>query len=96
MSQRRRVRELESQSRLPNILWAVLLIGGGITTLSCCLFGTANFKLHCVQVISLTLLLALALVAIADIDRPFQGSVHVNPSGFERARYTLQETAPTP
>jgi hypothetical protein len=65
-----------------------------ITTLSSCLFGTENFKLHCVQVISLTLLLSLALVAIGDIDRPFQGAVRVMPVGFERARATFAEFPP--
>ena len=91
MTEHRRLRELQSQTQLPAILWMVLLFGGVITTLSSCLFGTDNFKLHCVQVVSLTLLLSLALVAIADIDRPYQGAVHVNPTGFERARATFAE-----
>ena len=91
MTEHRRLRELQSQTHLPGILWMVLLLGGIITTLSSCLFGTDNFKLHCVQVFSLTLLLSLALVAVADIDRPYQGAVHVNPTGFERARATFAE-----
>jgi len=91
MTEHRRLRELQSQTQLPDILWGVLLVGGIITIMSSCLFGTENFKLHCVQVFSLTLLLSLALVAIADIDRPFQGAVHVNPRGFERARATFRE-----
>jgi len=91
MTEHRRMRELQSGTKLPPILWMVLIVGGIITTLSSCLFGTENFKLHCVQVISLTLLLSLALVAIADIDRPFQGAVHVNPTGFERARSTFAQ-----
>jgi hypothetical protein len=85
------MRELQSRTQLPPILWMVLLLGGVITTMSSCLFGTENFKLHCVQVVSLTFLLSLALVAIADIDRPFQGAVHVTPIGFERARATFTE-----
>jgi hypothetical protein len=89
MTEHRRMRELQSQTQLPGILWMVLILGGIITTLSSCLFGTDNFILHCVQVFSLTLLLSLALVAIADIDRPFQGAVHVTPIGFERARATF-------
>jgi hypothetical protein len=91
MTEHRRLRELQSQTQLPAILWMVLLLGGIITTLSSCLFGTDNFKLHFVQVFSLTLLLSLALVAIADIDRPYQGAVHVSPKGFERARTTFSE-----
>jgi hypothetical protein len=94
MTEHRRVRELQSETQLPDILWMVLIIGGGITTLSSCLFGTDNFKLHAVQVFFLTLLLSLALVAIADIDRPFQGSVRVAPLGFARARATFAEFPP--
>jgi Protein of unknown function (DUF4239) len=91
MTEHRRIRQLESQFRLPGILWMVLLIGGALTTLSSCLFGTENFKLHMLQVFSITLLLSLALLAIADIDRPFQGVVHVAPRGFERARSTFSD-----
>jgi hypothetical protein len=91
MTEHRRVRELQSQTKLPTMLWMVLLVGGVITILSSCLFGTENFALHCVQVFSLTLLLSLALVAIADMDRPFSGSVHVSPLGFERARGTFAQ-----
>jgi Protein of unknown function (DUF4239) len=91
MTEHRRLRQLESESKLPAILWIVLILGGGVTIISSCLFGTNNFTLHAVQVISLTLLLSLALVAIADIDRPFQGTVHVLPQGFERARATFAQ-----
>ena len=69
----------------------VLIAGGAITMLSATLFGTENFVLHCVQVVSLALLLSLTLVAIADIDRPFQGTVRVYPLGFERARATFAQ-----
>jgi hypothetical protein len=92
MTESRRLRELQSKSKLPGILWTVLIVGGVLTTMSSCLFGTDNFKLHAIQVFSLSLLLALALVAIADIDRPFRGAVHVNPLGFERARDTFAES----
>jgi hypothetical protein len=91
MTEHRRLRQLQSQSKLPAILWIVLIVGGIITMLSSCMFGIDNFILHAMQVVSLTLLLSLILVAIADIDRPFQGVVHVHPSGFERARQTFAQ-----
>jgi hypothetical protein len=94
MTEYRRLRELQSKSKLPAILWTVLIIGGVITIMSSCLFGTDNFKLHAIQVCSLSLLLALALVAIADIDRPFRGAVHVRPMGFQHARDTFSEYKP--
>ena len=86
MTESRRLRELQSKSKLPGILWTVRIVGGVLTTMSSCLFGTGNCKLHAIQVFSLSLLLALALVAIADIDRPFRGAVRIGPAGFEHAR----------
>jgi hypothetical protein len=92
MTEYRRLRELQSKSKLPGVLWTVLIVGGVLTTMSSCLFGTDNFKLHAIQVFSLSFLLALALVAIADIDRPFRGAVRVNPAGFEHARDSFAES----
>lgn len=91
MTQHRRVRQVESQTTLPRVLWAVLIVGAAITIMSCCLFGSDNSALHLTQIIALAVMLSLVLVAIADINRPFQGAVHVRPTGFELARQTFQD-----
>ena len=96
MTEHRRQRQIQVFSDLPDILWTVLIAGAAVTIISACLFGSADFTLHMVQVGALSLMLALNLVAIADINRPFQGSVHVSPIGFERARITLRELAKDP
>jgi Protein of unknown function (DUF4239) len=90
LTEHRRLRELESKSGLPTVLWWVLTLGAIITIASACLFGTKSFPLHMLQVFGLSFLIALCLVAIAEIDRPFQGSVHVKPEAFIRARDVLQ------
>ncbi|MGI8958842.1 MAG: DUF4239 domain-containing protein [Bryobacteraceae bacterium] len=90
MTEHRRLRQLEVISDFPGILWSVLIAGAVVTIVSACLFGAANLKLHFIQVGALSLLVALILAAIADINRPFQGSVHVLPLGFESARDTLE------
>jgi hypothetical protein len=87
MTEHRRIRLLQSRKRLPGLLWAVLILGGVITVMSTCLFGVQNFRLHLVQVTAITLLLSLMLVAIAEVDRPYQGNVRVAPEGF---RYALE------
>jgi hypothetical protein len=43
------------------------------------------------QVFSFSLLIALVLVAIADINRPFQGSVHVSDAAFHRAQQNMDD-----
>jgi hypothetical protein len=91
MTQHRRIRELQSRTSLPAILWTILIVGGVVTVGSSCLFATENFKLHLILVVSLSLMVTLALVATADIDRSYQGSVHVDPDAFRLARETFQQ-----
>ena len=84
---------MESRERLPGILWAVLIAGGLITVAASCFFGVPNFRFHLVQVVMLTFLISLVLVAIANIDRPYQGFVKVAPEGFNFAYRTLHNEA---
>ncbi|HUO36032.1 MAG TPA: hypothetical protein VMU43_13655 [Candidatus Acidoferrum sp.] len=91
MTRFRRVRHLEDASQLPTILWVVMIFGGLLTVLFTSLFGCESFWLHLVQVLALTSLICLILLAIADIDRPFRGSVHVEPTGFLRAIQTFSD-----
>jgi len=90
LTEHRRTRLLQSASRLPNILWYVLLVGGTLTIVSSCTFGSASVALHGLQVFAFSLLISLALVAIADINRPFQGFVHVSDFAFQRALENMQ------
>ena len=89
LTEHRRIRILESSSAMPTILWTVLVIGGVITIVSSCLIGSENVALHFALICALSLLISLALIAIGDIDRPFQGSVHVTSSAFGRAQETM-------
>ena len=96
VSEHRRVRQMESQSHLPPVLWLMLIVGGGITIMSACLFGSEYPALHMLQVIMLALLLSLCLVAIADINLPFRGVVRVEPTGFYNAQHMFQKFAEAP
>ena len=91
MTEYRRLRQLQVVSYLPNILWLVLVVGATVTIVSACLFGTPDLKLHLIQVMMLALMISSVLVAIGDINRPFQGSVHVDTTSFERARSTIAD-----
>ena len=89
MTQHRRIRIMQSREMLPPILWTVLIAGGVITVAAACFFGVPNFRFHLLQVIVLSFLISLVLVAIADIDRPYQGDVKVSPTGFQFALETF-------
>ena len=89
MTEHRRIRMLQSRRSLPRILWAVLIVGGIVTVGTGCFFGVDNLRLHAIHTVALTLLVSLMLIAIADIDSPFQGVVHVSPDGFRLALETM-------
>jgi hypothetical protein len=91
LTQYRRTRLLQAGTRLPGIFWWVLLVGGALTVASVAMFGSRNPRLHAFQVFSLTLLITLAMLAIADLDRPFAGAVHIDSYPFERARENMDE-----
>lgn len=82
LTEYRRIRIMQSREGLPAILWAVLIVGGVITVAAACFFGVPSFHFHVLQVAILSFLISLVLVAIADIDRPYQGNVYVQPAGF--------------
>jgi hypothetical protein len=89
LTEHRRTRLLQSAYRLPTIFWAVLIVGGFLTIASAALFGSANPRLHSLQVFSFTLLITLVLLAIADVNLPFRGWVHINNYAFQRAQQNM-------
>jgi len=90
LTSHRRTRLLQSVSKLPTIFWGVLMVGGILTIISVSMFGSANRRLHMLQVFSLTLLVTLVMLAISDVNRPFQGWVHVTDFAFQRAQRNMQ------
>ena len=90
LSQRRLTRIRHSKSRLPNVLWWVLLVGGALTIICLCTLGYNSVKLQSLEVFCFSLLISLSLVAVASIHRPFYGLVHVTDYSFEQARRSMQ------
>jgi hypothetical protein len=91
LTEHRRTRLLQSGYRLPTIFWGVLIIGAFLTIASASMFGSGNAILHTIQVFSFTLLITLVLLAIADVNRPFSGWVHVSNYAFVRAQENMND-----
>jgi Protein of unknown function (DUF4239) len=91
LTQHRRTRLLDSKYELPGIFWCVLLVGGVLTIVSVSIFGSRQPRIHMLQVLSLTLLITLVMLTIADIDKPYRGWVHVSDYAFRRALETMRE-----
>ena len=91
LTQHRRTRLLQSVSQLPAIFWTVLVVGGILTFVSASMFASAKPTMHTFLVFSTTLLVTLVMLAIADVDRPFRGWVHVSNYAFVRAQQYMHE-----
>jgi len=90
LTQHRQTRLLQSTTRLPTVLWCVLLVGGALTIASACTFGLENWKLQALQIFALSFLLSVALVAISDIHRPFHGLIRVGDRAFQKAEQGMR------
>ena len=55
------------------------------------MFGSENARLHALQVFSFTMLITLVLLAIADVNLPFRGWVHVSNYAFVRALENMKD-----
>ena len=91
LTQHRRARLMDGVYELPGIFWCVLMTGGVLTIISVSIFGARQLRMHILQVMSLTLLITLVMLAIADLDKPFQGWVRVSDYAFHRALETMRE-----
>jgi hypothetical protein len=55
------------------------------------MFGSASPRIHTMQVFSITLLVTLVMLSIADVDRPFKGWVHISDYPFRRSQMTMHD-----
>jgi hypothetical protein len=91
LSQHRGIRILQSSDSLAPILWAVLIAGAIVTVVAACFFGVPDFRFHLLQVMVLSFLISLVLVAISAVERPYQGAVRVRPDGLLYVLRTMEQ-----
>jgi hypothetical protein len=90
LAERRNVRDQQRSNGIPLLLWTLLIVGAGATIVTSCVLGNDKRWVHYCQVGALTFVIVTALCAIADLARPYEGSVAVDPSGFVQARELMK------
>jgi hypothetical protein len=85
LAERRNMREQQRSNQMPALLWVLLVLGGAATIGSSCLLGNDKRWLHYCQVGALTFVVVTSLASIADLARPYEGAVAVEPSSFVRS-----------
>jgi hypothetical protein len=90
---RRDARIQDYDGHLPPMMWSVLLFGAFFVIASSCLLGNEKQGIHCFHVISLTVLISVMLLAISDLDRPFDGATSVSPQAFRTVLAEIGQTS---
>lgn len=88
----RRYRLLESQSSLPDILYAVLIFGAIITVGFASVFAADDFWPHALKACVLAAMISFMLFTVWSLDQPFKGHVHIDPTPFERTIELIEQT----
>jgi hypothetical protein len=85
LGDQRRLRLLSSQSGgIPWVIWAVLLGAGAITIGFSFLFGTKNTAAQVLMTAGLAMTIALVLLSILALEKPFAGIIRIEPDAFHQ------------
>lgn len=91
LAEARQERVQTARFALPPLLWVAVLFGGLIVIGFSYLFGTPSAFAASLMVAALAGIIAVTIVAIAALDRPFDGAVHILPDAFEQLDTLFQE-----
>ncbi|MFJ5234576.1 DUF4239 domain-containing protein [Kitasatospora sp. NPDC088391] len=80
---KRRARLNMIADSVPPLLWAALIAGAVVTIAFTFLFGLSNTWAHLAMVLSLAGLIGLSLIAVKEMNYPFDGANSVRPTAFE-------------
>lgn len=68
---------------VPDVVWAVVLLGGALTIVTSFCFQLNEFKLHLLLSSALAAMIGLLVFLVAAFDRPYRGSVSIDPTAYE-------------
>jgi hypothetical protein len=89
----RRSRILAAGDHLPDIVWQILLIAGGIAVVYTYLFGAHSLAIHLSITGLIAATIALVFVLIIAPDYPFRGDVSVGDDAFLGVQATALDEA---
>ncbi len=82
MTEARQSRLIASQGNVPNVVWLVLFGGAVVTVVFTFFFGTRNLQVQVMMAGLLALVVFSELWTVVAIERPFTGTVKVEPTAL--------------
>jgi len=68
---------------VPDVVWIVILLGGALTIATSFCFQLNEFKVHLLLSSGLAAMIGLLVFLVAAFDRPYRGTVSINPTAYE-------------
>jgi hypothetical protein len=81
----RRMRLEAMLTRLPGLLWGVVVFGAAISLVASFFFNVEDGRLHATMVTLLALFIGLVILMILAFDRPFHGELGIGPEPYQMA-----------
>jgi hypothetical protein len=81
--QARRMRLDAVDTKLPGVLWGVVIIGAFIGLTTTFFFKVEDVRVHCIQVTLLAIFMGLVIFMILALDRPFRGELGVSADPYQ-------------
>ena len=85
----RRSRILAANGAIPETIWWIIGIGTVITIGFMCFFGAPNFRMHLGMTAMVASSMALVIVLIVSLDRPFRGDLCVSLDAFQNVKDSI-------
>jgi len=81
--QSRRLRLDAVGTRLPSVMWSVIIIGAFISLSASFFFKVDDVRLHMIEVLLLAVFIGLVIFMILSLDRPFRGDLGIGPDPYQ-------------
>ena len=85
----RRSRILAASGAIPETIWWIIGIGTVITIGFMCFFGAPSFRMHLGMTAMVASSMALVIVLIVSLDRPFRGDLCVSLDAFQNVKDSI-------
>lgn len=92
--QARRLRLDAVGTKLPTVMWAVVIIGAFIGLSASFFFKVEDARLHLMEVQLLAVFIGLIILMILTLDRPFRGNLGIGAEPYQQVYDQLMKTNP--
>lgn len=92
--QSRRHRLDAAGTKLPAVMWAVIVIGAFIGLSAAFFFKVGEVRLHLIQVLLLAVFIGLVIFMILTLDRPFRGNLGIRADPYQLVYDQLMKNNP--